>query len=133
MIEQPESTRAPARTRLAAVAEGVRTVMAGGATDNRPAPDETGADLLGGLLGGDHVELDLRAHFGVDAHRDGVCAERLDRVADLDATLVDLGPGIAEGVGDVGDGDGAEQAATLTGAYRHIDRRGLEVALDALG
>src|SRR5699024_10427084 len=57
----------------------------------------------------------------------------LDRVADLDTTLVDLGAGAREGLGDVGDGDGAEEATALTGLGRDGDRTGLEVALDRLG
>ena len=60
-------------------------------------------------------------------------AERLDGVADLDAALVDRAAGSLESRGDVGDGDGAEEATALTGPDGHVDRLGLEPALDLTG
>ena len=46
-------------------------------------------------------------------HGDRVRSERLDRVADDESALVDLGAGLGDRGRDVGDGDGAEEAAAL--------------------
>src|SRR5690606_8075572 len=87
----------------------------------------------GGTSGLDHVDVDGGVDLAVEADADPVGADRLDRVLDLDAAAVQLGAvGGADGLGDVGGGHGAEQAAALagTGAQRHAQR--LELVGDLL-
>ena len=80
--------------------------------------------------GGDHVDVDPGCHVVVQADGDLVDPQGLDRVADLDPALVDLGPARAlDRGGDVGGGHGAEQAAGLAGEksaplFRTVDQHG---------
>src|SRR5690606_8757270 len=83
--------------------------------------------MLTGLRARDHLDLDGRGDVVVQAHRDLVRAERLDRVADLDLATVDRRPARrGDGLGDVGGGDGAEQATRLARADLHDHRLGLQ-------
>ena len=68
----------------------------------------------------------------MDLHGHLVGSERLDRVADLDATLVDLGAGLAEGLGDVGGRDRAEQSSTRASPDGQLDVRDSKLALISL-
>ena len=82
---------------------------------------------------GDDVALDGRLHLGVETHQRGVRAGGLDRGRDLDLALVERRTtrGL-HGIGDVGGGDGAEEAAAGAGVRGDRDGLGLEVALDGL-
>src|SRR5690606_40064551 len=77
--------------------------------------------------GGDDVELDGRGHVVVDPHGDLVGAQGLDRVAEDDGALVDLGAVLLDRRGDVGRGDRAEQPAALTRADADVDDTTLEL------
>src|SRR5665811_1415952 len=45
------------------------------------------------LLSGHYVEFGVCSHFGVNANRNRMGTKCLDRVADLDATLINIGTG----------------------------------------
>src|SRR5690606_20346232 len=80
------------------------------------------------------LDVDGRRDLGVQLDGDLVRAGALDRVDDLDAAAVDLGPaGGLHGVGDVARGDRAEQAAGLAGAGGQAHLQGAELAGDFLG
>lgn len=68
----------------------------------------------------------------MNAHGYRVGAEGLDRVTDLDPTLIDLSADTGERFGDVRNGDRAEQAAAFASLGPYVDRLGLKVALDRL-
>src|SRR5690606_32478630 len=80
------------------------------------------------------LDLDVRGDLRVQADRDGVPAQALDRVADLDATAVELGA--ARGLHRLDDVLGrhrAEQAAALTRPHRQLDLQPAELLGDLLG
>lgn len=70
----------------------------------------------------------------MQADLDLVASDRLDRVLDLDPTLVQLGTaGGLDGLGDVRGRDRAEQAATLAGALLEAHGERVDPARDLLG
>ena len=70
----------------------------------------------------------------MDPDLDLVGADGLDRGEDRDLALVDgRAAGRRDGVDDVGDGDGAEEPAGVTGAGRERDLETLELRLDRGG
>lgn len=70
----------------------------------------------------DNLEVDLGGNLGVQTHERLVGTEGLDRRAELDATLVDLGAagGLDRG-SDVGRRDGTEETTGVAGADREAD------------
>ena len=92
-----------------------------------PAP----ADLRASRSGRDDVEGHRGGHLVVQLDGHLVGAERLDRVVTTIVRLSTCSPEtLGERGGDLGDGDGAEEAAALAGADLARDRRGLELGLD---
>ena len=86
------------------------------------------------MSGRHDVERDRGRDVLVELDRDLVGAERLDRVGHHDHAAVDLLTArVREGVGDLGGGDGAEEATTLTGTDLDVDLARLELGLDLLG
>ena len=77
-----------------------------------------------GALRRDDLQVEDSLDLGVQAHRHLVRAERLDRRTDLDPALVD------GRTTDVGRGDGAEEAAGVSGAGAQLDLDGLQLTLD---
>src|SRR5690625_5128020 len=81
-------------------------------------------------------DLDLKASLDVvvQAHLDDVAAQRLDGLVDLDAAAVELvAAGLLDGLGDVGGGDGAEEAPACAGPHRDGDGVGLKGVADGRG
>src|SRR4028119_13162 len=71
----------------------------------------------GDLQFGDDDDLDAGLDIAVDLDRDLVGAERLYRLLHADPAPVDAhAAGLLDCVGDVGGGDGAEEALVLAGA-----------------
>src|SRR5689334_8605873 len=82
---------------------------------------------------GDDVEAYLRGELGMHPNGHLVGTQRLDRLTDVDATLVDLGAGRSvQCLGDRRDRHGAEEPAAVAGPDGHVDRLGLQLGLDGL-
>ena len=72
--------------------------------------------------GSDHVDLDGGHDVGVQAHGDGVAANGLDRGDGLDLAAVDGGAtGVLNGLGQLGGGDCAKEAAVGASGGGHGD------------
>ncbi len=82
-----------------------------GRSEARPDGSGRASVLLSARSGGDDVERHGGGHVVVEPDRHRVGTEGLDRVGQRDGAAVDLFPGdLGEGAGDLGGGDGAEQA-----------------------
>src|SRR6478735_8054435 len=83
---------------------------------------------------GDDLHGEGRDDLGVQPDGDLVVADGLDRLADLDPPLVDRrAAGLADGLDDVGAGDGTEEAAAGAGADRQREGEALELGLQLAG
>ena len=75
----------------------------------------------------DHPDADFRLHVGVQADRDAVDAERLDRLVQIDLPLLDVEALRLELLRDVGRRDRTEQLALFADARREGERHLLEL------
>src|SRR3954468_24924114 len=84
--------------------------------------------------GRDDLDVDLGGNLGVQTHGRLVGAQGLDRRAQLDAALVDLGAtGSLDRGCDVGRGDGTEETTGVAGADGQTDLDALELGLHSVG
>lgn len=94
-----------------------------------PHPERHGPTLFQRAqhLGSDDLDVDLGGNLGVQTHGRLVSAQCLDRRAQLDAALVDLGAtGSLDRRGDVGRSDGTEEPTGVAGADGQANLDALE-------
>ena len=72
------------------------------------------------------VDYDLGGDVAEDLDRDGIFAESLDGIGELDLTLVDLEVLRGETFGDVGGGDGAKHLIVFASLAGEADRDAVE-------
>src|SRR4051794_6731472 len=132
-----------ANVRDAEIARGARPPGARPARDRvalahaeRPDTPWRSVGPFGCFRSGRHdVEVERGRNLLVEANRDAVRPDGLDRRTDLDTTLVDVRTaGGLDGRDDVRDGDGAEEPARVAGARleRHLETRELTLDLGGL-
>src|SRR5262245_33599252 len=80
-------------------------------------------------LGGGDPHLQVGHHVLVQAHRDAVLADLLDRLLELDLPAVELDPLGLDQVGDLGRRHRAEELALLADVRLHLEPQRLEPAL----
>ena len=88
---------------------------------------------LGFVLAAGHVHGDVHLHFGMQHHRQGEQADRLDRHADVDLVTVDLEAGLLHRVRDIARRDGAIELATVAGLADQGELLAVELLADLFG